>query len=109
MKRILYLVPGFIVLGLSAPNTTDYFIKGSEAIAALQDFNFALEFNIYTTGGAKTTVQAMDKLKGTMSYFAASGCAATYTEILDTDSVYYQLQYLKDHIQWPRLSYNSRY
>lgn len=40
----------------AGPNTTDYFVKGQKAISALQDFNFELEFNIFTTGGAATTI-----------------------------------------------------
>lgn len=56
MKRILQLLPGLIALGSAAPNVTDYFTKGMSAISALQDFNFALEFNIYTTGGSQTTI-----------------------------------------------------
>ena len=94
---------------VTAANVTDYFIKGQAAISALQDFNFGLEFNIYKTGGAETTVHSMKKLRSYMSSFAASGCAASYTELFDSNSVYDQLQYLKDHMTWARLSYNTKY
>jgi len=33
----------------------------------------------------------MKKLRGSIGYFAASGCAASYTELFDASSVYTQL------------------
>ena len=62
MKRILFYTLTTLLgvsSSVSGPNATDYFTKGSEAITALQDFNFALQYNIFTTGGAHKTIQAM--------------------------------------------------
>ena len=50
MKRILqYSV--FAIAFVAA----DDFELGSSAMTALQEYNFALEYNIFTTGGAITT------------------------------------------------------
>jgi hypothetical protein len=75
----------------AGPIATDYFIKGQNAISALQDFNFELEFNIFTTGGASTTIQSMKKLRTQVESFAASGCAACYTELFDSDGLNLEL------------------
>lgn len=110
MKRILLSLIATSTVVMGAANVTDYFLKGQAAISQLQDFNFALEFNLFTTGGAQTTVQEMQRLKNSVgASFAASGCAAAYTELFDSDGVYAQLQYLKDHITWPRVTYSQWY
>jgi len=56
MKLLLaFIATSTSVLARAAPNMTDYLFKGKAAIQALQDFNFKLQYNIFTTGGALTT------------------------------------------------------
>ena len=108
MKRIL--VPLLhLSAALAAPNITDFFLKGGQAISSFQDFTFQLEFNIFTTGGAQTTLQAMHRLRPNVGIFAAAGCAASYTELFDSDGFIAQMQYINSHMAWPRVSYLSRY
>lgn len=109
MRRALFALLAASLASCQSPNATDYFIKGEAAIGALQDFNFALEYNLYQTGGAQVTIQAMKKLRSKIGYFAASGCAASYTELFDGSSVYSMLQYLSEHFQWARQAYSPKY
>ncbi len=51
----------------------------------------------------------MQKIRQSIGYFAASGCAASYTELFDSDGVYNQLKYLNEHFYWPRVAYRTKY
>lgn len=63
MKRIIYLLSttSLVLSALSenfnvTSNLDNCLNQGSQALSALQDFNFELEFNIMKTGGYQTTI-----------------------------------------------------
>lgn len=51
----------------------------------------------------------MQKVRKSIGYFSAAGMVSSYTEVYDTDGITLQIQYLNSHIQWPRISYLTRY
>ena len=93
----------------AAPNMTDYLQKGKAAIQALQEFNFRLQYNIFTTGGAQTTRQAMLEVRQVLRTMAAGGLAASYTEFYDDDSINEMLRYLDQKFPWSRTNYLEFY
>ena len=113
-RIFLLTLAGFLSLSLTseilnAPDINDYLAKGKIAISELQDFNFQLQFNLFTTGGAETTLQSMKKMSQNLRTYASSGMGAVYTELYNTQSVYGSLDYLQQNFQWPRTAYMSKY
>ena len=51
----------------------------------------------------------MKKLRSSIGYFAATGCAASYTDLLDPTAFYDKLEYLNLNFQWARVAYGSKY
>ena len=76
---------------------------------ALQDFNFELQYNLFTTGGATTTLTSMRKVGNYLRTFAATGMGASYINLYTTKRVLGNIQYLNQKFMWPRTAYMQRY
>lgn len=108
MKMLLRVSAALLMCGSvlgAAPNITDFMIKGAQVIKGLQEYNFELQYNIFTRNGAQTTIQAVQDMRQYVSTFAASGVSVAYSELYETNAVYESIRYLNDKFAWSRLNY----